>query len=204
MKPAPDVFRTEVQCCTEGRKQVGEIAMRNHHALGCTTGTRSEHQVTELVRNDLYGWIGNMLRGNPCALLVKVEQLMGAGRTARAQVATTDEYERLYDTQHLLQAFVRPGRIKRQIRAAGLEHSEHRNQQVRTRFEANPNRYITSDTEILQAMRETVGRCIEFCITQSLFATDDGRCIGPPLHMPCKALQETERQAFIRGTRSQQ
>ena len=175
MKPGPHIARPEVERRCQWRKQAGQVAVRDRHALRCAGGPGGEQHIAPLGRLDRHLRIriaGSRDRG---LVAVEVHHRPGVIRKMPEQHRAADEHAGIDRRSHALEPVRRPVRVQRHVGTTRLQHRENRDQQIGTAIQAQAHRHIAGNTERHQPVGETVGCRIDVPVRQPPLAVHDQR-----------------------------
>ncbi|MEC3979510.1 hypothetical protein QMK34_30050 [Amycolatopsis sp. H20-H5] len=158
-------------------REVGPVHQPHHaavgdlHALGAAGRAGGVHQVDQAVR-------GRPGRGRcvrpPAQIRLVDEHHGGRRRDPAGEPALGDRDGRARVGEHELQPLGWVGGVERDVETARLEDSQHRDEQVRTAFEAQCHRDLVADAQLTQPVREPVGPAVELAVVQPLVPEEHG------------------------------
>ena len=181
--------------------QVGQTAMGHHHALGAAGRTGRINDVGQMLRAqaDVFQRRGIARRCRPRVAVDHDRRNIGRRRHAFDQQAFEQRtagrigqhHGRTRVPQHERQSIRRIRRVQRHVRAAGLQHRQHRFDQSRRTRHADRHQYVGADPVRTQMARQPVRAVIQRSIGRARIATHHCKGIRAPQRLSLESRMRT-------------
>ncbi|SKH84694.1 Uncharacterised protein [Mycobacteroides abscessus subsp. abscessus] len=168
MALGPDLPQSQFR--VERFQQLRDVAVGHRNALGSTGSTRRVDDVRDVIhrRNRQCGVI---LRAD--RRIVDIDHRHTGGAEAREQFRRGDRDDWGGVTQHEVDARIGMGRIDRQIRRSGLEHSQDGGDRFAGTRQQQCHTLTGTSTVGHQVVRQTVRGGVQFTVAPRPFTTGD-------------------------------
>ena len=193
----PPVGGADGVALDERERVVGERAMADRDSLRLARRSGRVHRVREPVE---IRCVGQALCGFPRRLVVALVEHQGAPavlREPRRRARRGDEDRRPCIGGDARDALRGGGRVERQVRAAGFQRAEDRDDELRRALGAHAHQGAGSDPRAAQRGGETVRPHVELAVGQAALARLDGdrpgRAPRLPRDQPVHAIERVER-----------
>src|ERR1051326_7772024 len=142
--------------------------MRNGHSLRSACRSRRVHHVRQLLRVHSQLRITRAVCRQSAPQLSDIQHRRCYVRHCPQQLVVTEQHHHASILNHELESLGRIRRVQWQVRHARLQHSQHRDHQLRRGLHQQDHQRFCSQFQRQQVVRQLISALIQLCITQAL------------------------------------